>query len=195
MPSYGKLVYSRGKGLKKKLRAGTVYYRKVDAYPSIQQQIELRWRDTLSCGSSTIPASVLYELCVCRYCAELGMHKDVFRALSCMVMLECETGLRFFAKSDITAMGLISAPNLMLALRWCVHHDLLLRVERGTKHGEANQTSPTVEYLPNGKKRAKQYYFLTVRGQGVLNEFHAFVQEEYTKLQSAIAERKLSNKP
>lgn len=179
MGKKSRLAYGRGRGLKSKLRTGTVYYRKIDSYPSIKQQIDIRWQDTIAFGASALPASMLYEFCMYDFCKEMDYHKDLLKVLGAIVYLELSTGLRFFNQSDIYKVSIFTSKHLLvLLLRFCVHHDLLLRVEKGFK-GMASQN---VEYLPNGKKKPLQYYFLTLKGQAILNEYHAYVQERYEQL-------------
>lgn len=154
--------------LKQGLTFPYVTYISVKEYPSIQRTQEIRWLDTFKFGTTLLPAPLLYNSLIPKFCTKRGIPTYALLFLSKMVLHELMKGEKYHTKRSLN-LG-FSTDKFRVTASYLAHWSLIIK-------------------MPNNKGRNVGRYFLTALGQGVLNEFYGYCAEEEANLRKIIAER------
>lgn len=158
--------------LKTKAKLPYVTYISVKEYPSIQRTKEIRWLDTFKFGTTMLPAPILYNSLVPKFCDFKGISPKTFKALAAMVMCELMDGRKYHTKGSIIPyMNCnVSKKEWETITSYLVLWSLVIK-------------------MPNQKGINVSRYFMTALGQGLLNEFYGYCAQAEQELRDRIAKR------
>ena len=133
-----------------------VTYISVKEYPSIQRNVEIRWLDTFKFASTMLPAALLYDRIVPKFCEIKGIPEQSLRILAAAVLNEILNGDRYFTlKTILPYIPNIQRNHQRESLFFLTHYSYLIK-------------------MPRNQGTNLDRFFMTALGQGLLNEFYGY---------------------
>lgn len=141
-----------------------------DKYLSIKAQYSVRWTDMLTVGSSTCPGMFLHALAMPAFIKLKGISRWPLLLLTCCVLSHLLHGDAYPTAGALKKLLGTDYRTVRAAINYCMDHNFIGFVNQGYQ-GRGHKTR-------SGGYR----YYLTLKGQEVLNEYYAFCHIYYDQI-------------
>ena len=153
---------------------GRLKLHKINNYLSIEQQLNLSFRDTFSTGRTTSTALYLNHLSTATFLKARGIPEKPMQVLCCINVIMVLLGINFVSTADICKFLPWNRRTVTASLKWAVDHNFLTIVKGGYRGRPGRM----------GKVKIPHRYFLEANGQSLLNEYYDLTCEFYRFIQS-----------
>lgn len=147
-----------------------------DKYLSIKAQHSVRWTDLYKTGISTCPGLFIHALAMPAFIKAKGISKWPLLTLTGFVLSHLLQDNPYPTVSGITKLLSSDHRTIGAAVIWCRDRNLIGFVNNGTQ----GRTS-------KGRLGGQKYY-LTLKGQELLNEYYAFCHIYYDQISDKLSD-------